>query len=246
MGTSSSFRSPKTPAWERVHRLYDDPHAPPEAIVSRIVTALAAGTREAMGDPAVARSLGTLTGAGAGALEVASGLPASGLPAAWDLAAMLRRHAEDEIIRAREASRFGEIGLDALGAAALEVGEGAEGAPEAVRAALRAYGDERRLSELASLFMSSDVAFAFRYFVERDTPSHVGGPRLKTVGDAQQLADQIAGLCSDTTRGLPLGGLEDDLWRAAEASGEPGHSVYRGVLKSALGDSLQALGGIGQ
>ncbi|HJN17245.1 MAG TPA: hypothetical protein QGH10_17200 [Armatimonadota bacterium] len=243
MGTSSSHRSPRTPAWDRVQRLYADPEAPPEAIVSGIVDALTPTTREQMADAAVARCMGTLTGASTGAIDAAQLSVSPALPASWDLAAALRSTAERSIIDAREASRFGEIALDALSASALEVGQGADDTSEAVRAALARYAAERRLSELAGTFLAQDVSYAFRYFVERDLPAHVGGGRLGTVADAARLTSDISAICEGTTRGLELGGLEDDLWRAADA-GPASTSQYRGVLKTALGESLRALGGI--
>jgi len=241
MGTSTSQRSPRTREWERVHRLYDDPQAPPEAIVGRILHALTPATREAMADAAVARCLGTLTSAGAGVLEGAWSLDPT-LPAAADLAAALRAAAESDIARARVASRFGELALDALSAATLDAVAGAGGSPDVVRATLARYAAERRLAELARAFTTHDVGYTFRHFVARDTPMHVGGPRLRTVDDAGRLADEIAGLCRRHTGGLAFGGLEDQLQRAAGEVGLPGHPLYRATIAQALGASLRALG----
>jgi hypothetical protein len=243
MGTSTSQRSPRTREWEQVHRLYDDPRAPPAAIVSRIVAALAPATREGMADSAVARCLGTLTSAGASALDEPWSIDPS-LPAAVDLAAALRAAAERDIARARVASRFGELALDALSAAALDVAAGAADAPEAVRAVLARYGEQRRLPDLARVFVAQDTAYAFRYFAERDIPPHVGGPRLRTVADASRLVDDIAGLCRSATSSLEFGALEEQLGRAVAEGGAPGHPLYQAAAAQALHDSLRALGGL--
>jgi hypothetical protein len=244
MGTSTSQRSPRTPEWERVHRLYDDPAAPPEAIVNRIVHALTPTTRAELAGSAVARCLGTLTSASAGRLEEAALSLDPSLPAAADLAAALRAAAERDIARARVASRFGEIGLDALSAAGLEVGGQAEDAPQAARAALARYAEERRLSELAKTFLAHDLAYAFRYFVERDTPAHVGGRRLQTVTEATRLADDIVRLCHGRASGLQLGGIEDELRRAVGEGGAPGHPLYESALGEAMREGLGVLGGL--
>ncbi|MBM3497148.1 MAG: hypothetical protein FJX74_00615 [Armatimonadetes bacterium] len=224
-----------------MRRLYDDPGAPSRIIVARIVDALSPQTRAAMADAAVARCLATLTRAGAGdfAPEALSLDPS--LPAAADLAAALRACAESDIAGRREASQFGELGLDALTASALTLA-GEVATPAAVRATLARYSEERRLSEVAGRFVSEDLACAFRHFVERDTPAHVGGPRLPGVSDAERLADDVAGICRQTADGVRLGGLEDDLWRAVERGPDAGHTLYRSVLTAALSDSLRALG----
>ena len=242
MGTSSSQRSPRTPEWERVRRLYDDPQAPSRVIVARIVDALGPQTRAEMADSAVARCMATLTRASAGDLDETLMSLDPGLPAAADLAAALRACAERDIARRREASRFGELALDALSASALEIGEGVEEAPGLVRAALARYANERRLADLANTFVSQDMAYAFRHFVERDTPAHVGGPRLRTVREAGSLADEVADICRQVTRGVPFEGLEDDLLCAVERGPAAGHGFYRTALTAAVSDSLRELG----
>ncbi len=243
MGTSTRQRSPRTPEWERVNRLYDDPDAPPGVIVSAIVDALGPGTRESMADSAVSRCMATLTSAAAGLLLPDELSLDPSLPAATDLAAALRASAEQDIARARVGSRFGEIALDALSSAALEaVGDAAESA-EVVRATLARYAEERRLSDLVRVFLSHDVAYAFRYFVERDLPPHVGGPRLQTAADASQLADEIAGVCRQTASGLELGHLEDDVRQAARAGSGRDHPLYQSTFRKALAESLKAFEG---
>lgn len=243
MGTSTSQRSPGTPEWERVQRLYDDPQAPPQVIVSRIVEALGPDTRAEMTDSAVARCLGTLVRASAGDFDRKLLVLNPALPATANLAAALRTNAHAEIAAHREASHFGELALDALSTSALEFSGSPADPPERVWATLTGYAQERRLSDLASCFISEDMARAFRYFVERDTPAHVGGRRLATVRDADLLADQIADICRRTTRGIPLAGLEDDLASAVERGPLAGHSLYRSALSVAVSDSLRALGG---
>jgi hypothetical protein len=242
MGTSSSQRSPRTPEWERVRRLYDDPQAPTRVIVARIVDALGPQTRAEMADSAVARSMATLARASAGDIDDTLLSLDPALPAAADLAAALRVCAEADIARHREASRFGELGLDALTASALEIGEGAADSPPIVRATLARYADERRLDELANTFVAQDMAYAFRYFVERDTPAHVGGPRLHAPRDADALAGEVAEVCRGTTRGVSFAGLESDLRRAVERGPVEGHALYHAALNAAVADSLRALG----
>jgi len=242
MGTSASQRSPRTPEWERVRRLYDDPGAPSRVIVARIVDALSPQTRAEMADSAVARCMATLTRASAGDLDETLLSLDPTLPAAADLAAALRACGGSEIAAHREASRFGELALDALSASALDIGEGAGETPALVRAALARYSDERRLADLANAFVSQDMAYAFRHFVERDTPAHVGGPRLRGVGDADALAGEVADICRQTTGTLPFGGLEDGLRRAVERGPMAGHGLYQEALTAAVSDSLRALG----
>ncbi len=196
-----------------------------------------------MADSAVARCVGTLASAGAGVWAAPWSIDPS-LPAAVDLAAALRAAAERDIARARAASRFGELGLDALAAAVLDATGHAPDSPEAVHAALARYAEERRLAELTRVFTAQDMAYAFRYFVERDLPPHLGGPRLRTVADASRLADEIAGLCRTTTAELPFGELEDHLQQAVSEGGAPGHPLYQAATAQALQDSLRALGGL--
>jgi hypothetical protein len=107
---------------------------------------------------------------------------------------------------------------------------------------LARYADERRLADVANRFVAEDLAWAFRHFVERDVPAHVGGPRLSSIRDAGSLADEVADLCRRTTQAVPFGGLEDDLSRAVERGPQAGHELYRSALTAALSDSLRALG----
>ncbi len=243
MGTSTRQRSPRTPEWEAVNRLYDDPEAPPGVIVSAIVDALSPGTRDRMADSAVSRCLATLTGAAAGLLPPDELSLDPSLSAAADLAAALRASAEGDIAQARVGSRFGEIALDALSSATLEaVGDAAQ-SPQVARATLARYAEERRLSQLLRTFLSHDVAYALKYFVDRDTPAHVGGPRLQTAADASRLADEIAGLCRQTASGLNLGHLEDSLQRATGGALGRGHPLYQTTFRKALAESLKAFEG---
>jgi hypothetical protein len=195
-----------------------------------------------MAGSAVARCLGTLTAASAGAIDPALLSLDPSLPASADVAAALRRCAQSEIARHREASRFGELAVDALGASALEIGEQVPGSAEVVRATLARYSQERRLADLATTFVSHDLAHAFRHFVERDTPAHVGGPRLRVVSDAERLAAEVAGLCRATTRTVPFGGFEESLRAAVESAPAVGHARYQEALRAAVTDSLRVLG----
>ncbi|MGQ9733182.1 MAG: hypothetical protein ACUVX8_18145 [Candidatus Zipacnadales bacterium] len=244
MGTSSSPRSPRTPAWKLVQRLYDDPAVPVETIVAHIVGALTPQTRAGMVDAAVTRCLGTLLGASARLPDVVIPPPDPALPAAADLASALRGCAQSAIARHREGSHFGEIALDALTAAALEVAAPAGHDHELARAMLAWYADERRLAELGQMFVSHDLAYVFRHFVERDTPAHIGGPRIKEIVDADRLASEIAALCRHTIRRLPLGGMEEDLWCIVEPGFEHGHALCQAALKVVVEDSLRALEGL--
>ncbi len=195
-----------------------------------------------MADSAVARCMATITRASAGDLNEALLSLDPTLPAAADLAAALRACAASDIAAHREASQFGELALDALTSSVIALGQGAVDAPAAVRAALAHYADERRLADVANRFVSEDLALAFRHFVGRDTPAHVGGPRLSCVGDADLLADEVADICRQTTWAVPFAGLESDLLRAVEYGAEAGHPLYGSTLTTALSDSLRALG----
>jgi hypothetical protein len=192
-----------------------------------------------MADSAVARCLSTLTRAGAGRLDETLLSLDPALPAAAELAAALRACAEHDIAIHREASQFGALALDALSASALDLGGEM---PAAARATLARYADQRRLAEVANQFVAEDLAWTFRHFVERDTPAHVGGPRLAHLGDAEALANEVADICRGTARAVPFGGLEDELLRAVERGPEAGHALYRSALTAALADGLGALG----
>lgn len=243
MGTSTRQRSPRTPEWERVNHLYDDPEASAGVIVSAIADALEPSARASMADAAVSRCMATLTDAAAGLLDPSDLSIDPSLSAAVDLAAALRASAERDIARARLGSRFGEIALDALSSAALEAVRDAEDSAHVVRATLARYAEERRFSELVRVFLSHDVAYAFKYFAERDIPAHVGGPRLQTAADANELADGIADVCRRTASGLDLGYLEGDLRRATSEATGRGDPLYQRAFRRALADSLKAFEG---
>jgi hypothetical protein len=182
--------------------------------------------------------LATLTRAGAGSLDPEPLDLDPTVAGAADLAAALRACAARDIAGHREASRFGELALDALTVSALELA----GPGDAARVTLARYSEERRLAEAAGRFLAEDMAVAFRHFVERDLPAHVGGPRLRAAQDADRLADEVGEICRRTTLGVPLEGVEDDLRRAVERGPEAGHPLYRATLAAALSDSLRALG----
>ena len=60
MGTSTSQRSPATPAWDRVRQLYRQPNPEPGEVVGRIVAALDPETRAQMHGRGVVPSLDAL------------------------------------------------------------------------------------------------------------------------------------------------------------------------------------------
>jgi hypothetical protein len=57
------------------------------------------------------------------------------------------------------------------------------------------------------------------------------------------LADEVADICREVTRGVPLGGIENDLLRAVERGPAAGQGFYEAAMSAAVAESLRALGG---
>lgn len=226
MGTSTWHRSPATPEWERVRELYAQPDPSPREVVSRIVAALDPTTRAGMSDPAVVTCLGVLVEgtqrvAGDGLAATLAALGAGTEPAAVQLAAGLRTRADQLIAQHQYASRFGDLGLEALGNTALALaaleaeGAGLLAIPLSVaEASLASLARSDRLHQAASAFVAHDLDRTFRQFVARDLGEFVGGLGLPTVNDANLLEDAVAAHCRECAAAVELSDYESLLRRA--------------------------------
>ena len=252
MGTSSSQRSPATPEWERVRELYRDPGAEPREVASRLVSALDDATRRDLAGPGVASCLSALL---QGARRVrTSGLSALGLsegaaPAALHLAQALRQQAEQRIVAGGYASRFTDLGLNALGTSALEAAAagGASflnlAAPE-VEGNFASYGAGPGLGALSACFLEHDFDHLFRYFVSRDLSDFIGSPALPTVAHGSRLRDAVTLHCRETARRVAVDHYlaELEAIAAGEATEAPPQSVLQALVTDGL-DRLAAAGG---
>jgi hypothetical protein len=238
MGTSSSHRSPSTPEWERVKRLYREPNPDPRAVASLITSALDAGTRQEMSGPGVACCLRSLLQASArvNADGLVSILPPGG-EAAPLLAAsqVIRDMAEQDVARHGLASRFAELGLNALATAVFEAGAGDspdlfQASLPTTEAALASYAREGRLHALALTFLGHDFDHLYRYFVTRDVTDFVGGPGLPTVAEASQLRDAVSRHCRESVAAVAAAVHEEALTAALREDDAPGLTLVQGVL----------------
>ncbi len=225
MGTSSSHRSPATAEWEQVRELYRQPNPDPGQVVARIVGALDPATRADLAGPGVATCLGTLVTASQGVhrhglLSILTDLGVGPEPAALQLAAGLRRRAQDEVIAASAASRFSELALDALGVTAMEAAAGDQTAQllalpvQQAQRHFASYAAEGRLHKLAGAFLGYDLDRVFRYYVSRDLSDFVGSDAFPHVGLAQQFLDRIGLHCRHTAEGMDLAAAEPFLQEA--------------------------------
>jgi hypothetical protein len=219
MGTSSSHRSPATAEWEYVRELYRQPSPDPGQVVGRIVDALDPATRVDMAGPGVATCLGTLVTAShsvhrLGLASVLTDLGVGTEPATLQLAAGLRRRAQDEVIAASAASRFSELAIDALGVTAMEAAAGDQAAQllalplQQAQRHFGSYAAEGRLHKLAGAFIGYDFDRVFRYFVSRDLSDFVGSDAFPHVGLAQQFLDRIGLHCRRVADGMNLSSAE--------------------------------------
>ena len=220
MGTSASQRSPATPEWDRVRELYQQPHPPPGAIVSRIIAALDPDTRRGLHDRAVVGCLDTLLWGSAavaeGGLEqFLADFPTITGPPVIALAADLRDRATEYIAAHGAASRFGELAVDALSNTVLSVAAGDQGllsvtAPQA-EANYAGFARQGNLSTLGAHFFAHDFDWVFRYFVARDLSDFIGTQALPTVSAGSRLEDQVARYCRSGAQQIDFSGYEDQL-----------------------------------
>jgi hypothetical protein len=252
MGTSSSHRSPTTPEWERVKQLYREPHPDPRAVASRITAALDEATVQDMAGPGVAccltsllRAVGTVADGGLPAL-----LRAAERPPLVAAAEAIRERAERAIAHGGFASRFSDLGLNALATAVFEAGAG--GSPELfgvgadrVAAALTSFRTARRLHRLAVTFVGHDFDHVYRYFVTRDSSDFVGGPGLPTVADASELRDAVARHCRETMTDLEAAVHETALAAALRQSDDEARAQVQDVLANLTRRGLQQLAAAG-
>jgi hypothetical protein len=249
MGTSSSHRSPATPEWERVRELYRRRDPDPGHIASSIVSALDADTRSQMAGPGVALCLSTLLRTSHDLSEQGlAGFTAASAPLAapplLGLAQRLREQAELRLTDRDLASRFADIGLNALGTTVLEVGAGgAAGAFHVTdsQAAdnLGAYAGQQHLGDLARYFLVHDFDHLFRYFVTRDLSDFIGSDSLPTVSDGSRLRDAITSHCRDVAGRVPAQMFEGSLARAVVAEDDAGLQQMGDVWSELMNSGLQ-------
>lgn len=257
MGTSTWHRSPDTEQWRRVRELYERPDADPAEVARRIVEALDPATTAAMSGPAVVTCLGTvLEGchrvATAGLSSTLDDLGVGREPPAIQVAAGLRNRAEELIADQAQASRFGDLALEAVGTTSLTIATlrapdtGLMEMPLAVAEDSFAHFErEGRLHEVASLFVGHDIDRAFRYFVARDVGDYIGRDGLPTVSDASRLEDAVAAHCRSAWTAIDVADREELLLGAAD--GPPSERVARlqPVMAAGLDQGLTLLGGRG-
>ena len=230
MGTSSSHRSPSTPEWERVRELYRERDVPPGLIAASIVSALEPETKREMAGPGVACCLSSLLyGARVadleGLLPIWEAHPRAQGPALLRLAQALREEAEQQIAGHGFASRFADLGLNALGTATLEAGAGGAAEVFNIPAAevgenLAVYPRQRRLADLSLCYLAHDFDHLFRYFVTRDLSDFIGSEALPSVSDGSRLRDAVTQYCRRAVARVEAAGLEGPLTVASAARGE--------------------------
>lgn len=252
MGTSSSHRSPNTPGWERVRQLYQQPNPDPREVASRITSALDQATRRDMSGPGVACCLSSLLQASRLAAEggLAALVTVGDRPPLLAASEAVREQAERAIAREGHASRFSDLGLNALATAMFEAGAG--GSPElfSITAdqaadALASYHTERRLHRLALTFVGHDFDHLYRYFVTRDTSDFVGGPGLPTVAEASQLRDAVSRHCRETVAALEAAAHEQALAVALRLDDSQALASVQDVLTDLTERGLQRLAAVG-
>ncbi len=184
MGTSSYQRSPRSERWNAVREAYDSPDVPLGKVLSRITAAFDDGFRAGLGGPAPALCLATI-------LQAAEELCSTpDKEARIPIAGRLREHADAAIERAKVHSLFGEIALDALVQAAMDV---------------QATGRPPRACVMET-FVSKYVARTVAYVASRDTSAHVTGPRLRDVAAAGRLVRELQETCEASVKDIPLEG----------------------------------------
>lgn len=258
MGTSSSQRSPSTPEWERVRELYRQPHPDPAEVLSRIVSALGPETRAGLKSAGVVCCLDHLLEAplAAQARELSrllTGHPGVPQMPVIELANGIRRRAENEIISLQMASRFSDLGLQAVGTTVMGAAESIPGSPGLLKVTLpqlethfAAFYEEPRLNNLAGAFLADDLSHAFRYFVARDISDFVGTEALPTVSSSSILQDKIAHSCRLITGSVDLTGSEDMIRHAlAQPDAAERVEVLHGFFGQAVESGLNVLAAAG-
>lgn len=254
MGTSTWHRSPETEAWRRVRELYAQPNPSPRQVVARIVAALDDDTRAGMSDSAVTTCLGSLIEgaqfvASEGMVAALEWLGAGSEPVALQIAAGLRNRAEQLIAAQGVASRFGDLALEAVGTTALALatlhtsGASVLELPLAVAESnFASFERERRLHEIAALFVGHELDRTFRHFVARDISDFIGGEGLPTVSHANRFEDAVAATCRDVWRSLSLAEYEDVLVPTLATPPDERVTLIQPVLMAGITQGLDVLG----
>lgn len=247
MGTSSSHRSPSTPEWERVKRLYREPNPDPGRVASLIVSALDAETKADMSGAGVACCLSGLL---AMSRQIATrGLTLEamtpGLPPLVAVSEAVRSGAEHEIARLGLAGGFTDLALRALGTATFEAGSsGAAGSfditAEQLSESLGAFACDDRLHDLSLCFLGHDLDQVFRDFVGRDLNDFVGTENLPRNAQASQLRDAVGVHCRAIVGQLNAAQYERALHDALSV-GEPRLDLIQATLAELTEISLRKL-----
>ena len=248
MGTSSSHRSPSTPEWERVKKLYREPNPEPGRVASRIVSALDAETRAELSGLGVASCLSRLLNL---SREVAAaGLSAraltAGLPPLLAVSEAVRSEAEREIAREGLAGRFTDLALNALGTATLQAGSRGDArvfdiTSEQLSQALTEFTTGNCLHALSLCFVGHDLDHVFRYFVSRDIADFVGTPALPRNVLASQLRDAVGAHCRETVAGLAAAAEYEQPLQEALAAPLPRLDLIQAALADLTELSLHQL-----
>ena len=240
-----------------MRELYGRPHPDPREVVRRIVAALDPETREHMKAPAVVTCLGVLLEGSRlvsemGMINALASLGVGSEPAAVQMAAGLRGRAEGLIAAAEQASRFGDLALEAVGTTAMAIATlhdaGAEllGVPLSVAEAnFAGFHREGRHAELAGSFLRHDLDRAFRHFISRDLADFIGGEGVPTVGHASRLEDAAAREGREDLVGLDLARWRGEVAQAASAPPRVWPAMLGPALSAGMDSALDVLGGAG-
>ncbi len=254
MGTSISHRSPATPEWERVRKLYRQPNPQPGEVVAHIVWALDPSTRQAMSHAGVTVCLDTALAASrdvatSGLEELLEGAGLAGRgPAVLCYASALRDTARRRLVEASASSRFAELALDGLAVTMMQAATGGQAdllentTQKQAEAFIGSYFSEQCLHDLSTTFLGCDLDRVFQYFVARDLSDFVGTEALPSVGYASRLLDQVAAHCRGTVNKLELGAAEPLLQQATVAPVSERVPLVQGFLQDAISQALGLLG----
>ncbi len=233
-------------------QLYRQPNPDPREVASRITSALDQASRRDMSGPGVACCLSNLLQASRLVAEggLAALVTVGDRPPLLAASEAVRERAERAIARGGHASRFSDLGLNAVATAMFEAGAG--GSPELFSIAadqaadaLASYHRDRRLHRLALTFVGHDFDHLYRYFVTRDTSDFVGGPGLRTVAEASQLRDAVSRHCRETVAALEAAAHEQALAAALRLDDGQALAGVRDVLTDLTERGLQRLAAVG-
>ncbi|MBU0607073.1 MAG: hypothetical protein KKI08_04265 [Armatimonadetes bacterium] len=233
-------------------QLYRQPNPDPREVASRITSALDEATRRDLSGPGVACCLSSLLQASRQVAEagLAALVSATDRPPLLAASEAIRERAERAIARGGFASRFSDLGLNALATAVFEAGAGGSAElfhvdADRAAAALGSYCTDQRLHCLALTFVGHDFDHLYRYFVTRDTSDFVGGPGLPTVAEASQLRDAVSRYCRETAACVEAAAHEAALAAALRLDDDGAVAHVQDVLTDLTERGLQRLAAAG-